>query len=172
MEAGFGRHITEVPLGDIRKGLKILYASYIVYNLGITMIRFSAILFYNRVFELQRSRYRYVIWCCLGLNGAWIVAFGTLALRPCTPIHSFWDKPILAPTSYTCISTLSIQLSSGITSVLMDLFVLLLPVPRLLKLQTDWLKKVRVGCIFFIGYWYVLRPSQIFGHKFYSKLSI
>ena len=151
--AGFGRHVKEVPLGDVRKGLKILYSSYIVYNLGITMIRFSAILFYNRVFELRRSHYRYVIWGSLGINTAWILAFGTVALLPCTPIHAFWDRALLAPTSYNCLSTLAIQLSAGITSVLMDLFVLLLPVPRLLKLQTDWRKKARVGFIFFIGYW-------------------
>lgn len=151
--AGFGRHVKELPLGDVRKGLKILYSSYIVYNLGITMIRFSAILFYNRVLELHRSRYRYVIWCSLGINTIWIVAFGVVALAPCTPIHAFWDKALLPSTSYNCPSTLAIQLSAGITSVLMDLVVLLLPVPRLLKLQTDWRKKARVGFILFIGYW-------------------
>lgn len=159
MKSGFGRHVKEVPLGDIRKGLKLLYASYFVYNLGMTMIRCSAILFYNRVFELHRSQYRYVIWCGLGLNVAWFGAFGSVALVPCTPVHAFWDKPILAPSSYNCSSTLSIQLSSGITSVLMDLFVLLLPIPCLLKLKTSWRNKVRVCFIFFMGYWYVAQLS-------------
>ena len=162
METGFGRHVTEVTPGDFRKGLKILYASYTVYTLGIGMIRFSAILFYHRIFELRCSPYRYVIWCSLGLNAAWIIAFNVLFLIPCAPIHAFWDRPMMAPANYSCISTLSIQLSAAITSGLMDLLVLLLPVPRLLKIQTSWRNKVRVGCIFFIGYWYGLVPLQTF----------
>ena len=150
-----------MPLGDILKSLKILYAGYIVYNLGITMIRFSAILFYNRVFEPRKTeRYRYFIWLGLGLNTAWILAFGAVALLPCLPIHAFWDRPLLMPSSYRCSSTLAIQLSAGITSVLMDLLVLLLPVPPLLELHTDWRKKARLVFVFLLGYWYVVRPSQ------------
>ena len=87
--SGFGRHVKEVPLGDVRKSLKILYSSYIVYNLGIAMIRTSAILFYDRVFELRRSQYRYIIWCSLGINTAWAIAFGVVAVVPCTPVHAF-----------------------------------------------------------------------------------
>ncbi|KAM0799447.1 hypothetical protein BDR22DRAFT_973712 [Usnea florida] len=152
MGTGFGRHVEDVPLADIRKGLILVYASWILYALAITMIRVSAILFYNRVFELRSSRYRYVIWCSLGMNMAWLLALGIVLLVPCTPVHAFWDKPLLASASYTCLSTRAIQLSSGISSVLMDLLVLLLPVPCLLKLQTDRRRKTRVGFIFFIGY--------------------
>ena len=86
--AGFGRHITEVPLGDVRKGLKLAYAGGIIYNVAITMVRFSAILFYNRIFAPLNSRYRYFIWASLGINAAWGLAFSALAVLPCIPVHA------------------------------------------------------------------------------------
>lgn len=154
--AGLGRHVTDVPLGDVIKGLKILYGGYIVYNLGISLLRFSAILFYKRIFEPRNSRYRYFIWLGLGLNTAWLLAFGTIAVVPCVPIHAFWQRPLLHSSSYTCPSTLAIQLSSGITSVVVDIVVLLLPVPRLWRLQTDMRKKVRLLAIFVVAYCVVI----------------
>ena len=152
--AGFGRHITEVPLGDVRRSLKLLYAGGIVYNVGITMVRFSAILFYNRIFAPHNSRYRYLIWASLGLNAAWGLAFGALSVLPCTPIHAFWNRPLM-PSSYRCTSTLAAHLSTATTSALMDLLVLLLPLPPLWTLHTNRRKKARLLFIFFVGYWYV-----------------
>ena len=133
----------------------MLYAGYIVYNLGMTMVRFSAILFYNRIFEPRNTNYRYYIWVALGLNTLWFLAFGTVAIVPCRPIEAFWNTPLLLPSSYKCSSTLGIQLSSGITSVFMDLMVLILPMPRLWRLQTSLRKRLRVLFIFLMGYWYV-----------------
>lgn len=135
----------------------MLYAGYLVYNLGMTLLRFSAILFYNRIFEPRNSKYRYFIWAGLALNTLWFLAFGTIAIVPCVPIQAFWNRPMLPPSSYKCSSTLGIQLSSGITSVLMDLMVLILPLPRLWKLQTSQRKRIRVLFIFIMGYWYVAR---------------
>ena len=151
--AGLGRHITDVPLGDVCKALKMLYTGTFIYALGITLIRSSAILFYSRIFEARKSQYRYAIWISLAVNTAWFLTFGSLAIFACIPIHAVWDRPIIETSSYRCLSTLAQQLSPGITSVIIDLVVLLLPLPPLWGLQTMHRKKARLIVIFLLGYW-------------------
>lgn len=153
--AGLGRHVSELPPEVGRKTLQMIYVGTFVYSLGISMVRFSAILFYDRIFETRNSRYRYAIWISLAANAAWCLTFGLLALLTCLPVHAFWDRGMLLPSPYRCLSTLDLQLSAGITSVLMDLMVLLVPLPRIWKLHTDRRKKARLLIIFILGYWLV-----------------
>ena len=148
-----GQHITAVSMQNVHEGLKLTYAIYITYNFGITMARFSALLLYARIFEPhRRSSYRYFLWAGFGLNTAWIIAFGVIGIMPCTPLHAFWDRIKMNPSTYTC-PNLPLQLASGISSVLVDLVVLLLPIQPILKLQLSARTKVRIALVFFMGYW-------------------
>ncbi|KAG8530144.1 uncharacterized protein KY384_005627 [Bacidia gigantensis] len=151
---GFGLHVVEVPPEDLVKGLKISYASYHLYDFGMTLIRVSAIPFYIRIFDPRNSRYRYFIWATLGFNLAWLLSFEIVTTVPCLPIHSFWDLDRVKPSSSPpkCLSIITVHIWYGITSVLLDLMVLVLPVHRLVALQISLLKKIRVIFIFIMGY--------------------
>ncbi|KAL9081867.1 MAG: hypothetical protein Q9159_006943 [Coniocarpon cinnabarinum] len=149
---GLGHHLFEVPIPDIIKGLKLLWAAEVIYDIGITMLRVSAVLFYGRVFQHDGTLWRYWIWGSVALNIAWLIAFVTVAIVQCLPIHAFWSRLTMLPWTYTCLSTRSVQLSNGITSVVMDLWVLILPLPKLWRLQMPLTKKILIICIFICGY--------------------
>ncbi|KAL9048274.1 MAG: hypothetical protein Q9162_007797 [Coniocarpon cinnabarinum] len=74
---GLGHHLFEVPIPDIIKGLKLLWAAEVIYDIGITMLRVSAVLFYGRVFQHDGTLWRYWIWGSVALNIAWLIAFVT-----------------------------------------------------------------------------------------------
>lgn len=148
--SGLGVHQTEVPLGDTIKGLKLLYAGYVFYNLGITLIRCSVVLFYQRILVTGSTVFQYLIWATLAINVIWFLVIEGLAAFSCNPIAASWDKTI---QDAKCLPFLSTELASGITSVLLDFWTLIIPIPRLWRLQMKPVRKILNVGIFFLGYW-------------------
>lgn len=130
-----------------------MYAGYLVHITAISLVRFSAILFYSRIFNIRNSSYRFFIWAGFGLNAVWMLAFVIWSLVACIPVTAFWNRLILPPSSFKCSPTMAYQWASAITSVVIDLVVLLLPVPRLWKLQISLQNKIRIIAVFMLGYW-------------------
>lgn len=153
LRSGLGLHQKDVPLGDIIKGLKVLYAGYIFYNVAMTLIRSSVVLFYRRTFVTvagERNKFVYFIWFTMALNIVWFLVVESYTAFRCKPIAASWDPTI---NNAKCLSTLSTQLASGITSILLDLWILLLPMPKILKLHMQLRRKFLSVVIFFLGYW-------------------
>lgn len=113
--------------------------------------RISVSLLYWRIFS--SSKYiRYAVWVTLALNAAWLITIEPIAIWQCNPPDALWGA---RKTGYTCLPLLSTQLFSGITSILLDFWLLILPLPVLWKLQIKPLKKTFLILVFILGYWYV-----------------
>ena len=53
VSVGFGRHVSELSQEDIVQSFKYRYAIGYLYQFGITLPKYSTILFYIRVFDCK-----------------------------------------------------------------------------------------------------------------------
>ena len=148
---GLGRHMAQVSSADISKGLLLLYAGYPLYDVAIALPRFSTLLFYARVFNAQGNKVlRITLWVTAALNTGWIVFAVISSIFQCTPIDEAW-KPAIAHGH--CTDTYSWWMGSAISSVIIDVIILLIPMPILWTLQVRPLRKSLLLGLFACGYW-------------------
>ena len=69
----------------------------------------------------------------------------------CHPVHKYWDMKVEG----NCIKGANIFVADGVTSVLSDVAILLLPMPLLWNLQLSTKRKLRLVAIFGGGTLYV-----------------
>ena len=150
MSVGLGRHIW-APGVQPAKGLKILFATEIVYDTSITLIRLSVILFYQRIFGRQRH-FRFALWITGAILVAWYIAITVTAIFQCSPIQKQWDYAL---PGY-CHSLYGTFIGITVATLFVDVILLLLPMPMLWKLQIKTTKKIALIANFLIAYRLVL----------------
>lgn len=134
------------------KGLKLLYGGYFVYDIGICLAKFSALLFYARLFSgANTGLFRFSLWATAGLVVAWLFFAIPSTIWQCTPIAKAWN-PLLPGH---CLDNYKWWLGSAISSVIIDAIILTLPLRKLWKLQLKPLKKLLVAAVLVCGYWLV-----------------
>lgn len=148
---GIGRHVGAVDPNDLVISGKIFYVAYMAFTAGICLVKSSALFFYARIFNVVPS-FRLALNICHSLTVIWFISNMPLIIWNCSPIDKFWYK--LKPGH--CISLYLWHMSEGMFDAVLNLVILILPVPRILKLQVPWGRKVLLIVAFFFGYLWVL----------------
>ncbi|KAI2890473.1 hypothetical protein CBS76997_6660 [Aspergillus niger] len=147
---GLGHHAQFVDSKDLAIFLRLLYAVYYVYDIGLFFTKLSAILFLSRIFPWHANSkwFNYTIVATHCLNCAWLVGiiFGTTFM--CNPVQKGWNPTLPGH----CGTTSALWLGSAIPSVIIDLIILLLPVPKIWSLQMTTTRKLGIIGVFVIGY--------------------
>ena len=164
---GLGQHITSLHPSDAVEQLKALYACYIIYDISITLPKISALLFYARVFGTQQKLFRYALYVTHGLAVAWLITVSLIGVFLCDPVKKQWEPT----TKGHCHPNTLLWLTSAIPSVVIDLILLLLPLPMLWRLQMKTSRRLLVMTVFGCGYWSVF-PHPLPKHPPSLNLSI
>ena len=146
---GLARHVSQLGPGDLVTSLKYNYATNYVYSLGISLPKYSAIFFYIRVLRLNSTRYRINVYIALSLITAWILFAILSAVFQCRPIRKVWSP--LTPGS--CLNSYQWYLGSAISSVIIDFYIMLMPIPVLWTLHTGRSRKIVLTGFFLCAYW-------------------
>lgn len=121
--------------------------------------KLSILNFYLRFFPFTVfPGLRTAIYATIGVTVASGIAFTGTMVFQCTPIHFMWslfDDP--APTG-TCIDINLCGWIHGAFNLALDIWMLALPLPELLKLSLPMRKKVVVCLMFTVGGLYVPFP--------------
>ena len=125
--------------------LKLLLAKELVWNTGITLTRISALLFYKRLFQRQSKT---LFWLGIAFNVVWFVMLLFLVIFGCSPVPRIWDRAVPG----TCLPELPGQIISSFTSLVLDLYILVVPLPMLWRLQMKTPRKVAVALVLILGY--------------------
>lgn len=146
---GLGTDIWAVPFDDITTIFKALYCLFVVYITSRDLVRLSILLFYHRLFghvplarRLIQFSFVLIITCCIGFDLA--IWFG------CTPIDYFW-KAWEGRGGGSCISTHDIFWAGAFVTIAIDLWVMLVPIPFILRLNLSLLKKTLTAIMFTFG---------------------
>ncbi|KAI9652791.1 MAG: hypothetical protein M1831_006593 [Alyxoria varia] len=158
---GLGQH--NQPLTPLV--LKLLISKKIIWNAGITLARISALLFYRRLFA---HSFKISFWLGVAANVVWFVLLFFLVMFSCSPTQRQWDRSF----SGTCLPELPGQIVSSLTSVVIDLYILVMPMPILWRLQMRKVKKGLIGGILMLGYSVPVISLGRFGTTLKNRKSI
>lgn len=148
IDLGLGIHIQAVPPDNIEPFLKLLWAIYYIFDTGTAVSKSSALFFYARIFGVTNTRFKYALWLVHAMNIAWLIAILLSVTFMCNPVEKAW-KPAL---DGHCLNTGLLWTGSGITSLIIDVIILVLPLPMLWKLQMKAIRRVQITGVFICGY--------------------
>lgn len=124
---------------------EILYVS-------IILLTKSSILFvYLHIFPLRiMPRLRIAIPITMGVIAAAGIAEIIALCFQCVPAHYFWGRLGVA-TGGTCFNINAFGWASSAINASMEIWLICLPLPELIKLNLYWKQKLRVCLMFIIG---------------------
>ncbi|KAI5867648.1 hypothetical protein GGS23DRAFT_592944 [Durotheca rogersii] len=147
---GGGKHIWMIPPDDLQLLIRVLFSTYLVYDLGLALAKASALLFFSRVFPAYTTPrwFSVMIKVTHLLNVAWFIGIVLGTFFMCDPPAKNWN-PVLPGT---CGTMSNLYIGSAVPSVAIDLFILILPVPLVWTLQVSRVKKFSITAVFILGY--------------------
>lgn len=88
VELGGGKHIWMIPADNLSILLKVLFAIYSVYDVGVALAKTSALLFFSRVFPAYTSPRWFTIMIRVThfLNATWFVGIILGTFLMCKPV--------------------------------------------------------------------------------------
>ncbi|TEY78488.1 hypothetical protein BOTCAL_0048g00140 [Botryotinia calthae] len=145
---GLGRHFDTIPPAQQTTVLKAFWATYFVYDTAISCAKSSVLFFYARIFASANKRFMYTILAAQIVVFLWLFSILMMVLFTCVPVQKSWQPEIKG----TCLNTNATFLGSAISNIIIDFFILLLPMPILWRLQMRRLQKTLVTGVFVCGY--------------------
>ena len=144
-------NVDDVSIDDQLYILKFMYIAKLFWDFNTSIVRFSALAFYGRVFRVRSNPNRwwrifyYIVCttCILWLAG--LVIFD--AFLTCRPIQAFWEGHF-----DQCVGVDSIYMVGTAGNFGTDILVLLLPLPPVLSLNIKWHKRLAISLSFILGY--------------------
>lgn len=140
--------------------MQYLFALGIVYSLAAMAIKLSIILLYVRVFSTANNAFRWFIYAASFLTVALSVVFIIVLLGACQPMQFFWTR-FDGISEGTCIDLGSFFVAFSVFNASVDVYLLVLPIPLVLKLHMSARKKFIVCALMMLGILYVSVRLQL-----------
>ncbi|KAK2795381.1 hypothetical protein FQN51_000471 [Onygenales sp. PD_10] len=147
---GLGKDIWTIEFQNITKLLYIFYIQEFLYVSAIAITKLAFLLFYYTIFPTSHQM-RWLI------KGTGIVTLGygigclfAFAFQ-CSPISFNWNGWD-GEHAGTCVKKNDLIMAAGIINVVLDAWVIALPIPPLLKLQMSTSRKVQIISMFSLGF--------------------
>ncbi|KAI0892238.1 hypothetical protein F4806DRAFT_505649 [Annulohypoxylon nitens] len=143
---GLGRHIWDVPATWVIPALKYLvFASY-AYLLLTGCIKLTFLFCYRRIFSMHSLTNTFI-----NLGIAFVVCLHTgllfATIFSCDPVDRSWDASVPG----TCFNAAILPWVSAASSSLTDIYIFVLPIAPLWRLNMDSKRKVKVTIVFSFG---------------------
>ena len=90
----------------------------------------------------------------MGIVASWAVSFTLATVAQCIPIRYFWESFEIDYPSH-CIQVQLLYQGLAISDLILDVLVLLLPIPMVASLHLPWKTKIKVLDILLLGSVYV-----------------
>lgn len=133
-----------ISLCDI---FQMFYVQSLFYCFSMLLIRLAILLFYDTIlFGLGRRRKRIIFIIISIVVGTGMGSVFT-SIFQCTPIRYSWDKTIEGH----CLDSNKHYMGGPVTSFLLDLIILILPLPTVWRIQLPMRKKLGVIFLLSIG---------------------
>jgi hypothetical protein len=126
--------------------LKLQFAVIWMYSPSVALPKLSIICLYLRIFTTKR--YRYTAYGVCGVIIANWIANWIATLCICTPVAYNWDKTI--PGGH-CFNESALITWVSVPNLLLDLAILVMPMPVIWKLNTSRIQKVGLTLTFLTG---------------------
>ncbi|EFX01666.1 pth11-like integral membrane protein [Grosmannia clavigera kw1407] len=146
VQFGGGQHLWAITVSKFDDLWKTLFAFILIYVAGVSLTKASIMLFYRRLFGSSTAW-----WVVFTLIGGYFVAITVTALAACQPLSYFWGKYTDPNATGSCIDTPKFFLINGICAMLIDVLILVVPLPTIYGLNMPPGKKAMVSGILLLG---------------------
>ncbi|KAL8664813.1 MAG: hypothetical protein Q9168_007835, partial [Polycauliona sp. 1 TL-2023] len=137
-----GIHIWNMTIDKFDPNAQAVAIAVSFYPLAVGLPKISILLFYLRL-NPSRSFRRGTI-AVIAITTAYMIAAVIAQLLPCKPVRKFWNPS----TPGTCLNTNPLYLTNSIINTLIDVLVLILPIPMIVNLQVNTRTKLVLAAIF------------------------
>ncbi|KAI1084497.1 hypothetical protein F5B20DRAFT_298673 [Whalleya microplaca] len=148
IDLGLGLHVQAIPPQNVEPFLKLLWVIYYIFDTGTAVAKSSALFFYARVLGVSNSRFKYALWLVHAMNIVWLITILLEVTFMCKPIEKAWKTT----REGSCQNTGLLWMGSGITSLLIDVIILIMPLPLLWQLRMKTIRKIQICGVFTCGY--------------------
>ncbi|KAH7139806.1 hypothetical protein B0J13DRAFT_478123 [Dactylonectria estremocensis] len=148
---GMGKDFWAISFPNIDMTLKLLYVAEIFYMVAEMLVQMSLLAFYIRVFPGASVFVRRSSWILLGIVGCFGIANTCAMIFQCTPVPFFWIG-WAGETAGTCIDINLFSWIRAAIEIAIDVAIISLPLPSVIKLQMNWKKKIQVLLMFIVGF--------------------
>lgn len=146
--SGLGRDVWAVPVAKITAFVRSVYALEILYFLQIVLVKATLLFFFLRIFPSQVTRR--LIWYTLVFNALYGVIFTIIGIVPCRPVSCYWTN-WSEETKGRCVDINALAWANAAISILLDVWMLIIPLYEVFRLQMSWRKRISVALMFFVG---------------------
>lgn len=159
---GLGRHVEAVSSQDLQTFMLVCrrpgkstvisdsdgqQGNYIfshLYDVAIVSTKLSVLALYYRVFVTSAFRSIVVVTAVFIL--LWLVTMEVVLGLECRPIQAWWGA-----TEGSCVNQVAFGYFTNITNLASDMWIFLLPIPTILRLQTSRYRKISLCFLFSVG---------------------
>ncbi|KAF2865698.1 hypothetical protein BDV95DRAFT_599405 [Massariosphaeria phaeospora] len=141
-----GIHAAELEVADVIRFLQYCFAGQMLYTWGISMVKFSIVAFYWKLFRVTA---RVPILIVASICAIWLIAFTFVFIFACDPVRASWDITI-GPTA-KCIDIKTLYVAAAIPNVLTDVLLILLPLPYVWRLHAPIAQRIVLVFVFLLG---------------------
>ena len=140
-----GKHVIVVSPYDQMMVLKGDYVFSHFYDIALVSVKLGILAFYYRVFVIPL--FRKVVLGTVAFVIGWGIGITVTLGLDCRPIAAFWDATVQGK----CLTLVEFTYFTNISNLVTDVWIFLLPIPVILRLQLQTKKKLLLCFIFSIG---------------------
>jgi hypothetical protein len=145
---GLAQDVWTVPFDRITNFVRWLYILEILYFLLIAMVKLTLLFFFLRIFP--KPIIRRILWATIVFDILFGVAFAITGVFQCDPISHYWTRWDGEGTG-KCVNINALAWTNAIISIVLDIWMLVLPLYEVFHLQLSWRSKISVAMMFLVG---------------------
>ncbi|PTU21599.1 hypothetical protein P175DRAFT_0508551 [Aspergillus ochraceoroseus IBT 24754] len=115
------------------------------YDFAIASTKLSVLALYYRLFPTQK--FRFIVTLTAGFVFLWLATMEFVLGFQCRPIQKFWNSEIPGK----CFDLVAFSYFTNITNLATDIWIFVLPLPIILRLQISRPKKIGLSFLFSVG---------------------
>ncbi|KAI8933113.1 hypothetical protein NX059_009756 [Plenodomus lindquistii] len=145
---GFGKDVWTIPPKKMYRISKFTWLAEVFYFISMAFAKISFLVFLLRIFP--RQELRRTVHALIWISAAYGVAFTVTCLFNCTPVSYIWERWD-GEHKGKCINFHVFGWVSAVVNIVLDIAVVAVPIPELLRLSLSTKKKVYVIMMFSVG---------------------
>lgn len=149
VDNGLGLDVWTLTRAQITRFALFFYVMQIMYFTHLPLLKTSMLLFFLRIFPDRVCRR--VLWCTVAVNAAGGAAFLLVAVFQCRPVQYAWLQWRGSEYEGSCVGVNAMGWAHAGFNILLDLWMLGVPLTQVKRLHMHWKKKLGVALMFVVG---------------------
>jgi hypothetical protein len=145
---GAGKDIWDVPAESLDNLFFVFYLEEISYTVATGAVKIALLAFLIRLFPSQNLRR--AAWATIAFTTALTTGFTLLAIFQCTPVSYMWHQ-WNPQFDGKCVDIWTAIVVHAVINIMLDLIIIVIPMPTLYHLRTTRTKKIQILLMFAVG---------------------